>query len=392
METLGNLARGLASIVSRKPTEEAAPDAPADDSPAVPDIEDLKPFKSLIPLTMKEMKAQGVVPYSVEEREELLEELSETPGIPNFAEQVVKAGSNLKRRQSVVFQANIGLYCNQACNHCHVDSSPLRKEMMSREVTDKCLEILSKSPSIQVVDLTGGAPELNREFRHWVTGCRALGLEVIDRCNLTVLLEPHQQDLIGFLAENKVHIIASLPCYLEANVDGQRGNQVFDRSIEALKRLNQAGYGTANGLVLDLVYNPTGVHLPPAQPALEVAYKIELKEKYGIVFDQLHCITNMPINRFHDHLKAEDKLEQYMHILLEAFNPDTLDGLMCRDYVSVKWDGAIFDCDFNQQVELYPTADKRLTVFDIESTDDLLNVPIATNHHCYGCAAGAGSA
>jgi len=303
--SIGNLARGIASSASSL----YAGSAPA---PEMPDMEDLqigppKSFKSLVPVTVRQMKAQGVVPYSVEERIELLEELEEigeTSGIPNFEAKVAASGSNSKRTHSVVLQANIGLYCNQACTHCHVDSSPMRKEMMSKKVTDKCLEIIANSPSIKIVDLTGGAPELNREFRHWVLGCRALGLEVIDRCNLTVLLEPSQADLIDFLAENKVHVIASLPCYQEANVDGQRGDQVFDRSIEALKRLNKAGYGAGDGLLLDLVYNPTGVHLPPAQPKLQAAYKTKLMADHGIVFDQLHCITNMPINRFHDHLKV----------------------------------------------------------------------------------------
>eukprot|EP00658_Telonema_sp_P-2_P006106 TRINITY_DN12323_c0_g2_i1.p1 TRINITY_DN12323_c0_g2~~TRINITY_DN12323_c0_g2_i1.p1 ORF type:complete len:347 (-),score=90.32 TRINITY_DN12323_c0_g2_i1:177-1217(-) len=344
--------------------------------------------------TVREMKEQGVVPYTKQEREALLAELVDTPGLPKFSSKLSEAGSDLKRTSTVVFQANIGLYCNQACTHCHVDSSPLRKEMMSKEVTDKCLDVIRNSPSIRVVDLTGGAPELNREFRHWVTSCREMGLQVIDRCNLTVLLEPNQDGLVSFLASHQVKIIASLPCYLEDNVDSQRGSSVFTRSIRALKMLNAAGYGCGEGLELDLVYNPTGVHLPPGQAGLEAAYKKQLKTEYGIVFDALHCITNMPINRFHEFLKAEDKLEEYMEILVNAFNPQTCAGLMCRDYVSVKWDGDVFDCDFNQQVELPPkvSGGKNLSVFDIECTDDLLRVPIATSQHCYGCTAGAGSA
>jgi len=363
--------------------------------PAIPDLEDLKPLKSLVKETVREMKRNGVTPYTLEEREGRLRELNEMPEVPNFSSTILKSGEKLKRTNTVVLQANIGLYCNQACTHCHVDSSPKRKEMMSKAVTERCIEVMKSSPSIKVVDLTGGAPELNREFRTWVIESRKLGFEVIDRCNLTVLSEPGQEGLAQFLADHQVHIIASLPCYLEDNVDSQRGNSVFTRSIRGLRMLNAVGYGTdpgrANGLVLDLVYNPTGVHLPPPQEKLQVAYDKHLMEKYQITFDKLHCITNMPINRFYDHLKNNGDLEKYMDILVQNFNPSTVGGLMCRDYVSIKWDGTIYDCDFNQQVELFPKAGKPLTVFDINCTDDILQVGIATGKHCYGCTAGAGS-
>jgi len=377
---------------TKKKTETSKPAATKGGS--LLDIEDLKPMKSLIPETVREMKANGVTPYTQEEREDLLAELNQCGDFPKFATKLHESGSNLKRTNTVVLQANIGLYCNQACTHCHVDSSPKRKEMMSKEVTDKCIEIIKNSPTIKVVDLTGGAPELNREFRHWVTECRALGLEVIDRCNLTVLLEPTQSDLVEFLAANQVHIIASLPCYLEDNVDKQRGNSVFQRSIKALRMLNRAGYGQGTGLKLDLVYNPTGIHLPPPQEKLKPAYEKYLQENYGIHFDNLHCITNIPINRFYDFLKSEDKVVEYMEILVNSFNPHNCDKVMCRDYLSIKWDGQIFDCDFNQQVDLIPkSADKQpITVFDVECSDDLLKVPIATSLHCFGCTAGAGSA
>lgn len=266
---------------------------------------------------------------------------------------------------------------------------------MNRETTDRCIEVIRNSPSVKIVDLTGGAPELNREFRHWVTECRKLGVKLIDRCNLTVLMEPGQADLASFLAENEVHIIASLPCYLEDNVDTQRGNEVFKRSIAALRVLNSLGYGMeGSALQLDLVYNPTGVHLPPAQPKLEKAYKSHLDQHFGISFNKLHCFNNMPINRYHDHLKEIGKLETYMSILVDAFNPDAVDQLMCKNYLSVKWDGQIYDCDFNQQVELEPKAQsgaKPFTVFDIDCTDDMLKVQIGTGLHCYGCTAGAGS-
>jgi len=397
------VARG--SFFRAKPVQEAPskPAAPVDKAPkakraptpkpaSIPDMEDLQPMPSLVKETVRQMKADGVKPYTVDEREQRLAELNDMSEVPDFSTQVRESGQNLKRTNTVVLQANIGLYCNQACNHCHVDSSPKRKEMMSKAVTMRCIEIIRKSPSIRVIDLTGGAPELNREFKTWVIESRKLGLEVIDRCNLTVLMEPGQEDLAQFLADHQVHVIASLPCYLEDNVDSQRGNSVFTRSIAGLHKLNAVGYGTGNGLVLDLVYNPTGVHLPPAKEMLEVAYKKHLAEKYQITFDRLHCITNMPINRFYDHLKNNGDLAKYMDILVQAYNPDNVSGLMCRDYVSIKWDGAIYDCDFNQQVELYPKAGKQLSVFDIESTDDILQVGIATGKHCFGCTAGAGSA
>jgi len=369
-----------------------APAAKKKGAPAVADIEDA--FKSLVPITLKQMKADGITPYTAEERRAKLDEL-DASDYPNFVAKVQQSGQGpLTRKPATVFQANIGLHCNQACTHCHVDSSPKRKEMMDRETTDRCLEIIGNSPTIEVVDLTGGAPEINKEFRHWVVGARALGKRVIDRCNLTVLLEPNQQDLVPFLVANQVHIIASLPCYLETNVDTQRGDSVFERSIKGLQMLNQAGYGTDSTLRLDLVYNPTGIHLPPAKSKLEGDYKRHLDDKFGIVFDNLITITNMPINRFYDYLKDGKQLDKYMDILVDGYNPATVAGLMCRDYISVKWDGHIYDCDFNQQVELHPKAKGGcgLTVFDIDSAEELLNIPIATGKHCYGCTAGAGSA
>jgi radical SAM/Cys-rich protein len=290
----------------------------------------------------------------------------------------------------------VGFYCNQACKHCHVDSSPLRKEMMSRHVADRCLELLARAAGVRTLDLTGGAPELNREFRRLVSEARARfpALEIIDRCNLTVLLEPHQEDLVAFLAQHRVRVIASLPCYLEDNVSKQRGDQVFERSVHALRLLNGAGFGVeGSGLFLDLVYNPVGVHLPPQRDKLELDYKRVLKERYGVSFTRLHCITNMPINRFLDDLKSKGKLEAYMDILVNAFNPHSVEALMCRSYVSVDPKGMLFDCDFNQQLDLHLAkgATPKLSVFDIESLDDILDVKIVTRKHCYGCTAGAGS-
>jgi radical SAM/Cys-rich protein len=269
--------------------------------------------------------------------------------------------------------------------------------MMNHEVAQRCVDIARNSPSLTTVDLTGGAPVLNREFRFLVKACHALGLEIIDRCNLTVLLEPHQSDLPGFLAEHQVHIIASLPCYLKSNVASQRGDQIFERSIEALRMLNSVGYGKeGTSLELDLVYNPTGLYLPPPREALEADYKRVLMEDYGISFNKLHCITNMPINRFFDYLKARGELEKYMDILVSNFNPAASANVMCHTYVSVDPYGYVFDCDFNQQLKLFLKEENTGTkpeihVFDINCTNDLLDVRIRTKKHCFGCTAGAGS-
>ena len=355
------------------------------------DIEDLMK-RSLVPITLKQMKGRKQLTYSVEHKIQKRQDLEDAKFVPNFRAHLMAKKLPLKRKSARVMQLNIGLYCNQACTHCHVDSTPKRgKEMMTRETADHCLRIIRNSPSIEVVDLTGGAPELNREFRYLVTKIRKMGIRMIDRCNLTVLLEPTQKDLAQFLWDNGVHVIASLPCYLEDNVNGQRGDEVFARSIRGLQLLNKVGYGDAKDKTsprLDLVYNPTGVHLPPSAAKLEVDYKRVLKEKYDIGFDRLIAITNMPINRFYDHLKAQNKLGEYMRLLFENFNPSTCGNLMCLDYMSVSWDGYVFDCDFNQQIEL---TKKRLHVKDMDSVQDLLAVPIATAAHCYGCTAGNGS-
>ncbi|GBG31209.1 Cytidylate kinase [Hondaea fermentalgiana] len=359
----------------------------------VPDIEDLV-GKSLIPATLAEMKKSGVKPYTSQEKEDKIQALEAMPSVPKFAAHLRQNNVKLHRTKTEVMQLNIGFYCNQACSHCHVDSSPLRKQMMNRQVADKCIDIIRKSPSVNVVDLTGGAPELNREFRHLVEVCSQLGKEVIDRCNLTVLLEPHMADLPAFLAKHKVRVIASLPCYLEQNVDKQRGDRIFQRSIKGLKMLNEVGYGKpGTGLFIDLVYNPTGVHLPPSKDKLIGDYKRVLSSEFGIVFNDLHCITNMPINRYYDHLREQGRLEEYMAILVNAFNPVAAEAVMCRKYLSIDPFGQVFDCDFNQQLGLHlRVGDKdQLTVFDIDSTDELRDVPIVTRKHCYACTAGAGS-
>jgi len=374
------------------PTTKEEEPAPIKKQSQLSDIEDLV-GKSLIPSTLKQMKASGVKPLSMPDKVAKVVELEAITEIPNFAAHLKKHNVFLPRDDTVVFQLNIGYYCNQACSHCHVDSSPLRKHMMSKEIATKCLEIIQASPSIRIVDLTGGAPELNREFRFLVEEVRKLGLEVIDRCNLTVLLEPHQQDLAEFLARNKVRVVASLPCYLEDNVDGQRGDQIFMRSIKGLQMLNDVGYGRPGaGLSLDLVYNPTGLHLPPRKEKLQMDYKRELKKRYNIDFNELICITNMPINRFYDHLKATNDLERYMHLLVDNFNTGACGGLMCKTYISVDPDGQLFDCDFNQQLDLgIKSTLENKTVFDITSTSELKSISIVTKKHCFGCTAGAGS-
>lgn len=250
----------------------------------------------------------------------------------------------LERKEPKILQINIGLYCNQACAHCHVESSPLKtQEMMTAETAARCLDLLKNTPSITTLDITGGAPELNNNFRYLVKMARSLrpDLEIIDRCNLTVLQEPGQEDLVDFLKANKVHVIASLPCYSADNVNKQRGNGVFERSISALLALNDAGYGVAKDLRIDLVYNPLGAFLPPPQDKLEVQYKEQLAENFGILFDQLYTITNMPIKRFADFLHRRGELEEYMNLLVRNFNKDTVANLMCLDTVSIGWDGTV---------------------------------------------------
>ena len=312
-------------------------------------------------------------------------------GISSFSSFLVEnAGvSKLERKAPTVLQINIGLYCNQACGHCHVESSPLRTaEQMTAETAAQCLKLLSATPSIKILDITGGAPELNKNFRYLVRVARSLrpDLEIIDRCNLTVLQEPGQEDLPKFLKENGVRVIASLPCYSAENVDQQRGNGVFDRSIAALLALNEAGFGVPDSdLYLDLVYNPLGAFLPPEQEKLEVQYKQVLEENFGIVFNSLFTMTNMPIKRFADFLHRRDELKQYMDLLSRNFNSDTLGQLMCLDTVSVGWDGRVYDCDFNQQLGYAVGVDGvhsgGKTVFDMDSLD-LLEHPIRNDSKC----------
>lgn len=327
-------------------------------------------------------------------------------GAPPFRRFLKEQGciSAFERGPCRTFQMNIGLYCNQACTHCHVESSPLRKEMMSDEVVDRCLFLLRASPSITTLDITGGAPEMNRGFRRLVEGAAALReqgrpqLRIIDRCNLTVLLEPGQEGLPEFLAVNNVDIIASLPSYEPEQTDKQRGRKVFQRSMEGLKILNAHGYGKGGsdakpGRRLDLVFNPPGPFLPPKQDLLDTKYRKHLCEQTGVDFNQLITIANMPVKRFFDFLRKKGTLEGYMDLLVRNFNPETVPHVMCIDHVNVGWDGRLFDCDFNQQLEMGIGPDGGFDVFGIESLDDarLRATSIRTAAHCYGCTAAQGS-
>jgi len=309
----------------------------------------------------------------------------------SFRQKLSDQSLTLDRIPIEVLQVNIGRLCNQACHHCHVEAGPKRTENMEEKTIDRVIELLAVSKTIHTVDITGGAPELNPHFRRLVKSARDMGKKVIDRCNLTVLFEPGQEETAYFLKENKVHIIASLPCYSKDNVEKQRGRGVFGKSIEALKLLNRLGYGKAGtGLVLDLVYNPTGPFLPPAQEKLERDYTKELKELFDIEFNHLFTITNMPIKRFLDDLQRSGKLDEYMELLANSFNPKAAEGIMCRNLVSVAWNGELFDCDFNQMLELSLGAGQT-TLWEISSFDELNNKPITFANHCYACTAGAGS-
>ena len=299
----------------------------------------------------------------------------------------------LRRGPVTTVQVNVGKRCNQACHHCHVDAGPARTERMEAATVDRLLAVLAASPQVGIVDITGGAPELNAEFRRLVGAARALGRRVQVRCNLTVLFEDGMADLADFYRAHAVELVCSLPCYTADNVDRQRGHGVFETSIRALRTLNAIGYGVAgSGLALDLVYNPVGPTLPPPQADLEARYKDELRRGFGIEFGRLFTITNMPIKRFGDMLERTGAFDAYMGLLVNHFNAATVPGLMCRSLLSVGWDGVLYDCDFNQMLDLPLAADRgRPTLWSITSCDELDGLPIATGSHCFGCTAGAGS-
>jgi radical SAM/Cys-rich protein len=310
----------------------------------------------------------------------------------SFEDAIARSQPGGLRRAAVhTLQVNVGRRCDLACHHCHVESGPKRTETMDARAAARVLELLAGSPDVATLDLTGGAPELAPSFRELVRGARARGRDVIDRCNLTVLFEPGQEDTAEFLAANGVKIVASLPCYGPENVDRQRGRGVFERSIEALRTLNALGYGReGSALGLDLVYNPQGPSLPPDERTLEARYREELRRGFGIEFHRLATLTNMPIKRFAHALARDGQHEAYMALLVNHFNPETIPALMCRHLVSVCYDGTLHDCDFNQMLELPLGAGAR-NIFEIDDLAELEGAPIATAPHCFGCTAGAGS-
>ena len=308
-----------------------------------------------------------------------------------FAEKLGAYSLSLRRARPEILQVNVGKLCNLTCMHCHVNAGPKRKEIMRRETVDRIINWLAKT-DIPTVDLTGGAPEMIPDFRYFIERVKALkpSRHTIDRCNLTILLERGYKGLAEFLATNKVEIIASMPCYSAENVNAQRGDGVFEGSIKALQLLNSLGYGYDPELPLHLVYNPVGTFLPPAQEQLEADFKRELAAHFGIVFNKLYTITNLPIGRFASYLRRNKKLEEYMQLLIRAFNPATVSGLMCRNTISVGWRGEIYDCDFNQQLGMQWKNSTPIFLWDVDP-ESLENREIMTGNHCFGCTAGAGS-
>ncbi len=289
-----------------------------------------------------------------------------------------------------IFQINLGKMCNQVCAHCHVDAGPDRKEIMTKETMQLCLDAIDKT-NCSTVDLTGGAPEMNPNFRWFVEELSKKGKNILVRCNLTIIVANKKyHDLPAFFKKHKVEVVSSLPCYTESNTDAQRGGGVFNDSIKALKMLNEVGYGKENsGLVLNLVYNPGGTSLPPSQSALEIDYKKELKEGFGVEFNSLFAITNLPISRFLEFLIASERYDEYMNLMVDSFNPEAAKNVMCRNTISISWDGYLYDCDFNQILDLKIASNgQHLSNLDIT---ELENRNIIVNNHCYGCTAGAGS-
>ena len=308
----------------------------------------------------------------------------------DFDEKLAAYGLELNASRVDTLQINVGKLCNQVCKHCHVDAGPLRTEIMTRETVEQVVDAI-RNFRISTVDITGGAPELNPSFRYLVARCRALGSHVIVRHNLTVMFEPGQHDLPQFFRDHMIEVVSSLPYFLEQQTDAQRGRGVFEKSIEALRRLNAVGYGVENSeLILNLVYNPVGAFLPPLQQSIEADFKRELTNRYGISFNQLFTITNMPIRRFLDYLRRSGNEERYMRKLIEAFNPATVDGLMCRNLVSVDWTGKLYDCDFNQMLDLPVAPELPQTVAEF-NPQKFAGRRIVTGSHCFGCTAGAGS-
>ena len=317
--------------------------------------------------------------------------INQGSGVVAFDEVLEKSGLfPLSATGVEVFQANLGKMCNQTCKHCHVDAGPDRKEIMTKETMQQCLKALSDS-DIQIVDLTGGAPEMNPNFKWFVSEVKKLNRHVMVRSNLTILMAPSYADYAQFFKDNQIEVVSSLPYYLEENTDAQRGNGVFKKSIEALKKLNALGYGRKDtGLILNLVYNPVGAFLPPDQLAVEIDYKRELKNRYDIEFNNLFTITNMPISRFLAYLIKSGNYNRYMNKLYNSYNPGAAKNVMCRTTLSISWDGFMYDCDFNQMLNLTVNHGAPIHIKDFDM-NQLKNRRIVTGQHCYGCTAGAGS-
>jgi len=317
--------------------------------------------------------------------------------LPSFQEYLDKNNEEFKRTSLKTLQINVGKLCNLTCHHCHVESGPTKtRENMSFDTVQRVIHLMKNSKEIETIDITGGAPEMNPHFKYLIENSRALRYNILDRCNLTVFYEKGMQDLPQFLKDNEVQIVASMPCYTLANVDKQRGNGVFEKSISALKWLNSLGYGKDDtNLQLHLVYNPVGAYLPGSQQGLENDYKRELKQQFNIEFNKLYTITNMPIKRFADTLLNSGEYTKYMELLVNNYNSATLSEVMCRNLISISWDGKIYDCDFNQMLDMPAAATKKgienLTIWDVNSVDEFINQPIAVDSHCFGCTAGAGS-
>ncbi len=342
---------------------------------------------------MKSLKASHHPIANFSHQVEILEESPEVENLPKFRDKLESIGLHpLKPTQLEIFQVNVGKMCNQVCAHCHVDAGPDRKEIMTRETMQQCLDVL-KNSDFRTVDLTGGAPEMNPDFRWFVTEIKKLGLHIIVRCNLTIILaNPKYHDLPKFFKENQIEVVSSLPFYNAQRTDRQRGNGVFDKSIKALQMLNEVGYGVeGTGLKLNLVFNPSGAFLPAAQSQLEADFKKALKNDFDITFNELFAITNLPISRFLDYLVNTGNYEAYMEKLVDAFNPGAAMNVMCRNTISVGWDGYLYDCDFNQMLDLKIDVEKEqqhISNFSPQSTE---NRDIIIGNHCYGCTAGAGS-
>jgi radical SAM/Cys-rich protein len=315
---------------------------------------------------------------------------AQVPAAIDFDEKLAAHALELRASGVDTLQINVGKLCNQACKHCHVDAGPSRKEIMTSETVEQVLAAIRRF-RIPTVDITGGAPELNPSFRYLVGECRSLGCHVIVRHNLTVMFEPGQDDLPQFFRDHNIEVVSSLPYFLEQQTDAQRGRGVFEKSIEALHRLNAVGYGIENSeLNLNLVYNPVGAFLPPPQESIEADFKRELMNRYGISFNRLFTITNMPIKRFLEYLLRSGNEDRYMRKLIQAFNPATVAGLMCRNLVSVDWTGRLYDCDFNQMLDLRVAPELPPTIVDFDP-ERFASRRIMTGSHCFGCTAGAGS-